>query len=284
MKKQTIGQWMLDLLLIGCGCACLAAGLVIFTIPNEIAPGGFSGLATVLASFGGLTVGQWTLVFNVPLFLIAWRKLGLRPIAKTMLATLLLSLLLDVFSLCLPAYTENVLLASLFGGVLSGVGMGLVFARGASTGGTDLISLLLNRAIPFLSVGNLLLLVDALVVLFAAAVFRNINVVLYSVITLYVSTKVVDSILDGLNYAKVIFIVTEKGEEMRAALNEEQERGVTMLAGEGGYTRRDKNVLIVVARRTELARVVRIAKSVDRGVFAFVANATEVHGEGFKLE
>ncbi|MEA5050531.1 MAG: YitT family protein [Oscillospiraceae bacterium] len=284
MKKQTAGQWALDLVILTLGSAFVAAGLVLFTIPNNIAPGGVSGLATALASITPLSVGVWTILFNVPLVAAAWRMLGLRPILKTVIATLLLSLFIDLFSLWLPGYTENVLLASLFGGVLTGAGMGVIFARGASTGGTDLVSLLLNRAIPYMSVGSLLLCVDALVVIFAALVFGNIDVVLYSAITLYVSTKVIDSILDGLNYAKVVFVITEKGEEMRSALNEEQERGVTILEAQGGYTRRGKHMLVIVARRTELAQVLRIAKSVDKGVFAFVTNATEVHGEGFRIE
>ncbi len=274
----------MDLLILTLGSALVAAGLVMFTIPNDIAPGGVSGLATVLARLTPLSVGVWSLLINVPLVIIAWCVLGFRPILKTVLATVLLSLFIDVLTPLLPAYGSNLLLACVFGGVLSGVGMGAVFARGASTGGTDLVSLLLNRAFPYMSVGSLLLCVDALVVVFAAVVFRDIEVVLYSAIALYVTTKVVDSILDGLNFAKVVFVITEKGEELRAVLADEQERGITILSGEGGYTRKGKDVLLIVTRRTELPQLLKTVKSIDKKVFAFVTNATEVHGEGFRLE
>jgi uncharacterized membrane-anchored protein YitT (DUF2179 family) len=176
--KQSARAWFFDIVAIVFGSALVAAGLVLFTIPNNIAPGGVSGLATALAYVSPVTVGIWTLLLNIPLIILSWWKLGLRPLFKTVLATLLLSLLIDVFTLILPPYTNNVLLASVLGGVLSGAGMGLIFIRGATTGGTDLISLLLNRIFPNFSVGSLLLVVDATVVVFAVFVFRDIEVAL----------------------------------------------------------------------------------------------------------
>ncbi|HAX40440.1 MAG TPA: hypothetical protein DCY10_06165 [Clostridiales bacterium] len=280
--KETVRSWIFDLFAFVIGSAMVAAGLVLFTIPNDIAPGGVSGLATALAFLAPVSVGVWTLLLNVPLIVLSWWKLGFRPLAKTIVTTLLLSGLIELFSRILPPYSNNVLLASVLGGVLCGIGMGVIFVRGATTGGTDLISLLLNRAFPNLSVGSLLLIVDATVVVFAVLVFRNIEVALYSIVTIFVTTRTIDAIMQGVDHAKVIYIVTERSDDILSLLAEELGRGVTVLQGRGGYTRRDKHVLMLVVRRSSFAQTLKAIKQIDRQAFIFVTDATEVHGEGFK--
>lgn len=280
--KQSVRAWFIDIFAIVFGSALVAAGLVLFTIPNNIAPGGVSGLATAMAYITPLTVGIWTLGLNIPLIGLAWWKLGFRPLIKTIVTTLLLSVFIDAFGLFLPAYTNNVLLAAVLGGVLFGVGMGIIFVRGASTGGTDLISLLLNRAFPNLSVGSLLLIVDATVVVFAVFVFKNIEVALYSIVTIFVTTRTIDAIMQGVDHAKVIYIVTERGEDILSLLAEDLGRGVTVLQGRGGYTKRDKHVLMLVTHRNSFAQTLKAVKTIDNKAFIFVTDATEVHGEGFK--
>ncbi len=281
MKKAARG-WAVDLAAIVVGSALVACGLTLFTIPNDIAPGGVSGLATALASVAPLTVGVWTLVLNVPLIALGWWKLGLKPLVKTIVATLLLSLLIDAFTEVIPPYTSNPLLAAVLGGVLCGAGMGFIFLRGASTGGTDLVSMLLNRAFPDISMGTLLLCVDAAVVVFAVFVFRDIEVALYSIVTIFVTSKTIDTIMQGADHAKVIYVVTEHGEEMLPVLAKEIERGVTVVPAEGGYTRRQKQLLTIVTRRNTLTQTVRLVRSLDEGAFLFITDATEVLGEGFK--
>lgn len=280
--KQTARNWVIDILAILVGSALVAAGLVLFTIPNNIAPGGVSGLSTALAYLTPLSVAVWSLILNIPLVALAWWRLGFRPLARTILATLLLSAFIEVFSYVLPPYTNNVLLASVLGGVLCGAGMGVIFVRGASTGGTDLISLLLNRVFPNFSVGSLLLVVDATVVVFAVFVFRDIEVALYSIVTIFVTTRTIDAIMQGVDHAKVIYIVTERGDDILALLAEDLGRGVTVLQGRGGYTRREKHVLMLVVRRNSFAQTLKAVKQVDKQAFIFVTNASEVHGEGFK--
>ena len=280
--KQSARAWFFDVLAMVFGSALIAAGLVLFTIPNNIAPGGVSGLATALAYITPVTVGIWTLLLNVPLIVLSWWKLGFRPLLKTIVTTLLLSALIDVFGLFLPQYTNNVLLAAVLGGVLSGVGMGIIFVRGATTGGTDLISLLLNRAFPNLSVGSLLLIVDTLVVVFAVFVFRDIEVALYSIVTIFVNSRTIDAIMQGVDHAKVIYVVTERGDDILSLLADDLGRGVTILQGRGGYTKRDKHVLMLVTHRNSFAQTLKAIKTVDKKAFLFVTDATEVHGEGFK--
>ncbi len=280
--KQSARAWFFDALALLFGSALVASGLVLFTIPNNIAPGGVSGLATALAYLSPISVGVWTLLLNIPLIALTWWKLGLRPLFKTIITTVLLSVLIDVFTAILPPYTNNVLLAAVLGGVLCGAGMGAIFVRGATTGGTDLISLLLSRAFPNFSIGSLLLVVDAVVVVFAVCVFRDIEVALYSIVTIFATTRTIDAIMQGVDHAKVIYIVTEHGEEILRLLAEELGRGVTVLQGRGGYTKRDKNVLMLVTHRNLYAQTLKAVKSADRRAFIFVTDAAEVHGEGFK--
>ena len=280
--KQSPRAWAIDFAAILIGCLVMALGNVLFTVPNHIAPGGVTGLGTALSGVTGLSVGAWTLIINVPLIAVAWWKLGFRPLIKTIAGTLLLSVLIDLMTPVIPPYTNNPLLAAVLGGVLIGAGMGAIFARGGSTGGTDLVSLLLNRAFPNVSIGMLLLCVDALVVVFAVLVFRDIEVALYSIVTLYVTTKAIDGILQGIDHAKVLYVITDREGDVLPQLTESLGIGVTVLPAEGGYTGKERRMLVLVVRRSLFTQVIRAIRAADPEAFFFAANATEVYGEGFK--
>lgn len=275
---------LLDLLFALAGSGLVALAIAVFTVPNDIAPGGVSGLATALAYLSPISVGVWALLLNVPLLLAAWRMLGLRSLGLTLLATVLLSAFIDLFGTLLPGYTNNELLAAVAGGVLSGLGIGILFLRGVSTGGTDLLALLLHRFFPNIRSGLMLLLIDAAVVGIAVLVFRELEVALYSAITIYISSKVIDALAQGVDYAKVIYVVTSRGAEVSQALNKHTDRGTTLVQARGGYTGDDKQLVITVTRRNVLAQTLRIIKQADPAAFTFVTDSTEVHGEGFKLE
>lgn len=276
MRKSK--EWLILLL----GPALMAASLDMFTIPNDIAPGGVSGLATALAALIPVSIGVLSLLLNIPLFIGAWRVLGFRPLVRTLIPTVLLSLFIDLFAPILPAYENNVLLAAVLGGVGSGIGMGMLFLCGASSGGTDLLTLMIARRLPRIPVGKLLMAVDVCVVVFAVFVFRNMDVALYSGVTIFVTGRMIDSFLEGVDFAKVVYIVTERGEEIAAVLNERIDRGVTVLPARGSYTGKEKQVLMTVTRRGELSETLRLIKMTDKAAFLFVVNAAEVHGEGFK--
>ncbi len=271
-----------DLLSLLPGSFLVAAGLILFTIPNNIAPGGVSGLATALAHITPIRLSLWTLALNLPLLLWAWRSMGGRSLALTLLSTLLLSAFLELFAF-LPQYQGDVLMAAVFGGVLMGLGVGLLFLRGISTGGTDLLALLLRPFFPNVPAGTMLLVIDAVVVALAVLVFREIEVALSSTICIFVSSKVIDALAQGLDYAKVIFVVSSRAELLTEAMNR-SERGCTLLPATGGYTGENRTLLVTVTRRNELAQKLRLIKSLDPEAFTFVTNATEVHGEGFKLD
>lgn len=279
---KTANPIIKDALCVLGGSACVAAALVIFTIPNDIAPGGVSGLATALRHITPISTGLWALIINLPLFIFALRRLGLRPLIKTAAATILLSVFIDLFSLFLPVYTNNTLVSAVYGGALMGLGVGLLFIRGASTGGTDLLSLIMSSRFPDVSMGTILLLIDGAVVVVAVIIFRDIDVALYSTAAIFVSSKVVDSIMQGADFAKVIYVVTTKGNALAAALMEKVGRGVTLSCVTGGFTGEKKYLLTLVLRRNSVSKALATIKEADRSAFIYVVSSTEVHGEGFK--
>ena len=284
MKQLSVKELALDLLYAVVGSALVGAAISIFTVPNDIAPGGVSGLATALAYITPIHVSAWNLIMNVPLLLGAWKLLGRHSLVFILISTALLSFFIELCDHLVPGYTNNVLLASVFGGVISGLGIGILFLRGLSTGGTDLAALMLHKAFPNVPNGTLLLLADATVVVIAVCIFRDIEVALYSTITIFVSSKVIDALAQGVDYAKVIYIITSEGEKVNDALCEQTDRGTTVIPAFGGYTNNNKQVIITVTRRNVLSQTLRVIKQADPRAFTFVTDSTEVHGEGFKLD
>ena len=276
-------QVLYDILVCIIGSALVGTALSVFTIPNEIAPGGISGLSTALAYMLGVRVSVLTLVLNIPIMLAAYRLLGKRSFFYTLLSTALLSGFIELASF-LPVYTGNILIAAVYGGVLTGIGIGILFLRNITTGGTDLLALMLHKAFPNVPNGTILAVIDGIVVLIAVLVFQKIEVALTSVLTIYFSSKVIDLIAQGVDYAKVIYIVTDKGKELSAVLNSSTDRGNTVIKAFGGYTGAEKQLVITVTRRNVLAQTLRLIHATDPAAFTFVTDSTEVHGEGFKID
>ena len=276
-------QVLYDILVCIIGSALVGTALSVFTIPNEIAPGGISGLSTALAYMLGVRVSVLTLVLNIPIMLAAYRLLGKRSFFYTLLSTALLSGFIELASF-LPVYTGNILIVAVYGGVLSGIGIGILFLRNITTGGTDLLALMLHKAFPNVPNGTILAVIDGIVVLIAVLVFQKIEVALTSVLTIYFSSKVIDLIAQGVDYAKVIYIVTDKGKELSAVLNSSTDRGNTVIKAFGGYTGAEKQLVITVTRRNVLAQTLQLIHATDPAAFTFVTDSTEVHGEGFKID
>ena len=283
-ENSSVKNILIDLVYTIIGSALVGAALSMFTVPNDIAPGGVSGLATALAYITPIRVSFWTLILNIPLLLCAWRILGKRALVFTLISTVLLSVFIDLSAAFLPAYTNNPLLASFCGGVVTGLGIGMLFLRGISTGGTDLLALLLKRVFPNIASGTLLMMIDATVVAIAVLIFRDIEVALYSVITIFITSKLVDAMAQGVDYAKVIYVVTGVGDKLTDVLNRYTDRGSTIVPAIGGYTKDNKQIVITVTRRNVLSQTLRLIKQTDPDAFIFVMDSTEVHGEGFKLD
>ncbi len=280
LSKKAIKTIVVDFFGILIGAIILAIGYNMFMVPNMLAPGGISGLAVVLYYMIQSPVGLTIIVLNIPLFIGGYLVLGPRIVMQSLLGTVLFSLALEVTAPFLPAATNDLLLASVYGGVVMGVGSGLVFRFRGSTGGTSLLSLILAKKWG-ISPGQAMLWGDLSVLALAVFVFGS-EAAMYAALSLFVSVKVVDAILEGLGLAKSVIIITCCGEKINEKLLYELGRGVTWLEGSGGFTRESREVLLCVVTRQQIARLKRIIHKIDPGAFVIIGNATEVHGEGFK--
>lgn len=276
MLKQEISSY----LGITSGCGLTGLGLALFLVPNKIAAGGVSGLATVLHYVLGVPVGLTMLVLNIPLFIAGLKFLGFQFGLKTLYGTLVLSLFTDTLSLVLRPPTFNPLLASIYGGILTGVGLGVVFRFGGSTGGTDLAALIFQRFFP-ISAGVGLLVVDALVITLAGIVF-NMEMALYALLALFLTSRAIDTVQEGGGYAKAALIISDHSEEIAQRILTELDRGATGIQGRGLYTNRERELLLVVVQRSEVSRLKNLVANIDPRAFVIVSNVHEVLGEGFR--
>jgi len=285
MKMPKIGindvkTTLIDFTGILVGAVILAVGMNMFMIPNMLAPGGISGFAVVLYHLFQLPVGLTIILLNIPLFIVGYLVLGSRVVLQSLLGTVLFSIAVEATAPFLPAATDDLLLASVYGGVVMGVGVGLVFRYRGSTGGTGLLSLILAKA-KGISPGQAMFWGDIVVLASAVFVFGG-EAAMYATLALFVSVKVIDAILEGLGLAKSVIIITDQGEKINKRLLYELGRGVTWLEGHGGYTKETREVLLCVVARQQTAQLKGIIHQVDPDAFVIIGNATEVHGEGFK--
>ncbi|MDW7729238.1 MAG: YitT family protein [Bacillota bacterium] len=285
MKKIKINKTGLKIFLVDfggilAGAVILAIGYNMFMVPNMLAPGGISGLAVVLYYLIKSPVGLTIIILNIPLFIAGYAILGPRIVMQSLLGTLLFSIALEVTAPFLPPATNDLLLAAVYGGIVMGVGSGLVFRYRGSTGGTSLLSLILAKKWG-ISPGQAMLWGDLTVLVLAVFVFGS-EAAMYAALSLFVSVKVIDAILEGLGLAKSVIIITCCGEKINEKLIYELGRGVTWLEGSGGYTREAREVLLCVVTRQQIARLKTIIHKIDPSAFVIIGNATEVHGEGFK--
>ena len=258
-----------------------ALSLVLFTVPNKIAAGGVSGVATILYHMFGFNVGIVILIINVPLFILAVYVLGGSIGAKTLWGILVMSFSVEFLSPFLEPVTYEVILASIYGGVLGGLGMGLVFRGGGTTGGTDLIAALTSYFFPHFSIGQGLFLIDGVVIMLAGLVF-DVELALYAAITIFVSTKLIDIIQEGFNISKSVFIISDKSQIIKNSILSNMRRGVTALKGYGGYSGKEKDVLLVTINRAEITKLKNLIREIDQNAFVVLNEAHEVLGEGFK--
>ena len=264
------------------GGATYAAAVVMIVKPNEISPGGATGIAALLNVLFAFPIGTAVLLLNLPLLWAGFRKYGGVFILKTAIATVTVSVLLDVFAALLPPLHPDPVLAAVFGGVLMGFGLSLVMLRGATTGGMDIVAKLINRRFPQFTVGRVMLVGDAVIVLLSALVYRRFESALYSVVALYASSRVMDGVLYGADRGKILYIVTDAPEAAAKAITQGVRRGVTLLEAVGGYTGRRRRMLMCTVRSHETFAVLKLMKTIDPKAFITVGEAGEIIGEGFK--
>ncbi|QTL99901.1 DUF2179 domain-containing protein [Iocasia frigidifontis] len=271
---------LFDILGITVGSALAALSLVIFLIPNRIAAGGISGLATIIYYLTEFPVGILTLVLNIPLFIAVIKVLGLSFGIRTIYGMITFAVFIDLFQPVVPVLTHDLLLATIYGGIVGGLGLGIVFNSRGTTGGTDMAAKLINHYTG-LSVGESIFLADGIVVLLAG-IFFNAEVALYAAIAIFIHSKVIDLVQEGLRFSKAVFIISTNPEAIKDEVMSELDRGVTILNGYGGYTGDEKDVLFCIISRTEVAKLKRVVSKIDRKAFVIITNVHEVLGEGFK--
>lgn len=282
LKKSNNKLYIIfEYLMVAVGCFVMAYGFNAFCVPNSIAPGGFSGLATVLHILTGFPTGLANTLMCAPLFIIMYKDMGKTSLFKTIYGTLIFSFFLDM-TVSFPAITHDMLLAAVFGGIILGIGIGIVFKFRGSTGGTDLLALLLHKRFNGITMGNMVMAIDFIVVAIAGLVLKQIEVSLYSIIAIYVSMKMIDLVQEGMNYVKAFYIFTEAPEEITSAIFEYLDRGVTFLNATGGYSKEKRDILLCVVNRTQVNLLKGLVKEIDPKAFVFVADVHEALGEGFK--
>ena len=276
--RENKKEIMLSYVQILLGCVIGAAAYPAFLIPNNIAPGGLTGTATVINYLTGWPVGALTLVLNIPLFLIGYRAMGKIFAFRSLVATVLFSVLIDL--LPLRPVSKDPLLGTLFGGVVLGIGLGLILRGGATTGGSDMIARMVHRRVQFISVGMFLFALDFLVVVAAAFVIGSAQA-LYALINIYVCSRVIDAIMVGFGGNKACFVMTGAWENVTRRIMDEIGRGATYLEARGAYSGKTQPVVMCVASRQEMTALKRIVQEEDEKALVFITEAHETLGEGF---
>lgn len=286
MKKiENSKDLILDLVFLVVGTFLFALATHCFTAPNNIAPGGITGAATMLNYLFDINIGLAAFLMNVPILLLAWKFIGTKFCLKTLVSILLFTVFTDYVTPFIPVYTggeQARMLAAIFGGILNGAGLGMIFSRGFTTGGTDIISSLIRLRFPFFSTGKVLFAVDLVVVAVSAFVYKNIESAFFAFISMYVTSKGIDAIVYGGDKGKLVLIVSNHSEEIVKNILENIGRGATFLKASGAYSKDDKNVIMTAIRPSQFYKLKKLVKAIDPMAFMIVSEASEVAGEGFK--
>ena len=281
VKQNNIKKLISEYLFISLGCIVMAMGVSLFLLPNELSTGGFSGIATILYYLCGFPLGSTMLILNIPLLLIAYFKIGKQLFFRSIYGTVIFSVLVDILDK-VETLTHDKFLGCIYGGILMGIGKAIVLKYKASTGGSDLLSYVIRAYKPQYRSSNLILVTDAIIITLNVFFFRTVEVGLYSAIAIFLMGKMIDLIFEGINFTKVVLIISPMYKEIAEKIGNEVNRGSTGLYSRGMYTNEEKMTLLCVGSRTESYVIESIAKNVDRTSFIIILNAREVLGKGFK--
>lgn len=284
MENNVKKSLFIDFVFFLAGSMLYAVSVNVFTAPNNIAAGGVTGIATMLNYLFSTPIGLMGMILNLPLFLWGFKEVGFKFISKTIVATILISLCIDLTAGIMPAYTENKLIVMIIGGLCVGGGLGLIFMRGGTTGGTDLMASLLNRKFRFLSIGKILLVIDFIVISLSWLVYGEIESPFYAVVIIYISTKVIDSMIYGsdVGNGKLMFIISNENEKIADLIMSDMDRGVTALKSRGCYSNTEGEMLLCGVRRHEVHHIFDLIHQIDQNAFIMVGDVGEIRGEGFK--
>ena len=290
MEKKAGGVkgLLTDLLLFNLGSIAYGIAVSMFTAPNDIAPGGVTGIATVINYISrqtlpvGLPIGMLTLVMNLPLLAAAWLRFGSRMAGRTLLCILFSSVWTDVLGSVLPPFRGEMILTCIFGGALMGLGIGLILSRGGTTGGTEIVARLLERRWPHIPIGRLMLMVDGLIIALSALVYRQLESPLYAVVLVFISSQVTDWLVYGGRRGKMAMILSKKQPMLVERIVHELDRGATLLRAVGAYTGKEQNMILCAVSREEIYPLKRLVFKEDPEAFFMVLSTDEVLGLGWQ--
>lgn len=272
----------IDLLYCIVGSAVFSVSINMFAVPNDIVLGGLTGLATVINHFlPDFPIGTAIFLMNVPLFVAAKIFLKKGALTKTFVATLIFSSFIDIGASFIPSYRGDKMLTCIFCGILAGVGLALVFLTGATTGGTDIVAMLIKSRKPTLSMGRLMLLLDGIIVLLSFVAYGEIEAIMYALIVIFLTSRVIDFVLYGSEHSKMLMIVSDNSQKIADIIMSDLARGVTFIEGKGGYSQQNKTIIWCAVRASQVRNINRIIKTVDPKAFAVICDAGEVIGQGF---
>lgn len=279
-SKKTL-KTALDFLKILIGSIIFAIGIQFFFHPATLLSGGVTGIAMIVNYLTGAPVGIMIVVLNIPLFIIALRSYGWSFMAGSLWGTLTSSIAIDLLSFVKLDITTEPFLAAVYGGILTGLGLGIVYTTGSTTGGTDVLAKLIREKFPYVNFGTMILALDAAVIAAYAVIFRKYENAMYTVIAVYIAARVIDLVLYGSSQSKLCHIISEYSEDIKMAIVQKLHRGVTVLQGKGAYSGQDKQILLCVVKRQQIVEIKKIVKNIDKRAFVIVTDTRDVFGEGF---
>ena len=280
-RKLIIKEIVLEILGSILGAFIMAIGISLFLLPNQLSSGGVAGIATITYYLLKIPMGTMILVINIPLFIISIFKIGKYFFIKTLIGTAGLSFFIDLLDRFEPL-TKDRFLACVYGGIILGIGTAIILKSNSSTGGSDLVSYVAKKYKPTIQAGNIIVLIDIFIVTLNMVFFKEIEIGLYSAIAIYLMGKVIDVLFEGIDFTKLMIIVSDKSEDISKQIEEKVERGATGLYGKGMYTDKEKLVLMCVAPRRDVAKIKIISRKIDPHSFIIITNSREVVGQGFK--
>lgn len=280
-RKLIIKEIVLEILGSILGAFIMAIGISLFLLPNQLSSGGVAGIATITYYLLKIPMGTMILVINIPLFIISIFKIGKYFFIKTLIGTAGLSFFIDLLDRFEPL-TNDRFLACVYGGIILGIGTAIILKSNSSTGGSDLVSYVAKKYKPTIQAGNIIVLIDIFIVTLNMVFFKEIEIGLYSAIAIYLMGKVIDVLFEGIDFTKLMIIVSDKSEDISKQIEEKVERGATGLYGKGMYTDKEKLVLMCVAPRRDVAKIKIISRKIDPHSFIIITNSREVVGQGFK--
>ena len=279
--KRTAADLAVIYLKIVLGAAIYAVGFTFFLYPNAVVTGGVTGIAMIINYLTRFPVGVMTIIMNIPLFFFSWKEFGLHFIIASLVGTVLASVFVDLFTMIPLEITRDPLLGAIYGGVIEGLGLGIVYSAGATTGGVDIVAKFLRLRYQHINFSTFILGLDILVILAFALIFKKYEAAMYSMICMFISSRVIDVVLFGAVNSKVCYIITDESERIKDAIMNGLNRGVTFLHGEGAWSGKEKNVILCVIKQNQIVELKKLVQQIDEKAFMIVSDSREVFGKGF---